>query len=73
MSPDRSYTSTFEFNLRDFNVTDEIDDSIFEPGECVHISSLQVENANTNRHEMPTPMFTRIPATMKDCAYLESI
>ncbi|KAF2028037.1 hypothetical protein EK21DRAFT_90994 [Setomelanomma holmii] len=69
-SPKRSFTSVYEFKLRDFDVTDENGDDIFEPGECVLTSALQVENTNRSATGMPTPLYTEIPATMRACSWL---
>ena len=72
-SSDKSYSSPFEFRLRDFEVVDENSDGVFEPGECALISALQVENANTSSTGMPTPIHTDIPAVLKSCEWLQSV
>jgi hypothetical protein len=69
---DQTYTSPFEFRLVDFDVADENNDGIFEPGECALISTLQIENANTSSSGMPTP-HTQIPATLRSCAWLNTV
>ena len=44
-----SYYSRFEFRLLSFEVTDENDDGIFEPGECVIIKNFRIQNSGTSR------------------------
>ncbi|KAF2233610.1 hypothetical protein EV356DRAFT_198994 [Viridothelium virens] len=55
-----SYTSAFEFRLVDFELVDENDDGIFEPGECEIIKEIIVKNTGG----MPTPKKTQIPLRM---------
>lgn len=39
-----TYDSKFEFPLLDFDVVDENDDGVFEPGECVIIKNIGIKN-----------------------------
>lgn len=40
-----TYDSKFEFQLLDFDVVDENDDGVFEPGECVIIKNIRIKNS----------------------------
>ena len=40
-----TYDSKFEFQLLDFDVVDENDDGVFEPGECVIIKNIRIRNS----------------------------
>jgi hypothetical protein len=42
------YTSKFEFELVDFEVIDENDDGIFEPGECVIVRNVCIKNTGAS-------------------------
>jgi hypothetical protein len=45
-----TYSSKFNFDLRDFDIVDENQDGIFEPGECVIIHNVRVRNSG--KHEL---------------------
>jgi len=38
------FNSKFEIQLVDFEVVDEYEDGIFEPGECVRVRNITVKN-----------------------------
>ncbi|KAF1992020.1 hypothetical protein K402DRAFT_459220 [Aulographum hederae CBS 113979] len=61
-----TYKSKFQSKLLDFEVIDENNDSIFEPGECVVISNFKIKNCGG----MPTPTKTLIPLTMQFSSWL---
>ncbi|CAO2655108.1 Nn.00g101720.m01.CDS01 [Neocucurbitaria sp. VM-36] len=69
----RYYGSKFEFRLCDFDIADENHDGIFEPGECILINALQIENANRSSNGMPTPFHTSIPASLNACEWLQIV
>jgi len=42
-----TYDSKFEFQLLDFEVVDQNNDNIFEPGECAIIKNIRIKNSGT--------------------------
>jgi len=80
------YDSRFEFQLLDFEVLDENDDGIFEPGECVIIKNFRIKNTGriisnviqksqltVNVGGMPTPKKTLIPLRMQPSSWLTPV
>jgi hypothetical protein len=55
-----SYQSHFEFQLIDFEVVDENDDGIFEPGECAIIKNITVKNTGKVTLEESKIPFTNL-------------
>ncbi|QDS69789.1 hypothetical protein FKW77_010379 [Venturia effusa] len=58
-----SYTSKFEFELVDFEVVDENDDGIFEPGECVIVQNIRVKNIDDESLSSNDDTIQEVPAT----------
>ena len=53
--PDRVYRSPYQLELVDFDVEDENDDGIFEPGEHLFIRRIHIKNTGRHFQEQNNP------------------
>ena len=51
---EQTYSSRYRLELVSFEIRDENQDGIFEPGECIIIRSIRIKNSGCFRNFLPT-------------------